>query len=142
MNANQEHLYILFIVGVVGVFALVTIFSFAIKVAPGEAAAVDDDEGVDIIGAAVRTWQGTSTLCKSTYYDTPLRKGVTQVLRGSQFPDQCYDDKEVSEEPTNNGRYLREYYCDNNEVAYRVFDCGSSECQFGACINDYKYISE
>lgn len=130
MGKKQEHLYILMVVGVVGLFALATLFSVGLTGFGSES----------MTGAAVK---GTiATLCKSTYYDTPMKKSTTQVLYGSQFPDKCYDDSSVSKSPTNKGRYLREYFCEENEVAYRVFDCGKNKCQYGACIdNSYVQLS-
>ncbi len=127
MVEKREHLYILLTVGVVGIFALAALFSAELAHTGGES----------VTGAAVK---GTiATLCKSVYYDTPMKKATTQVFYGSQFPDQCYDDSSASELPTNRGRYLREYFCENNEVAYRVFDCGKNKCHYGACI-DTSYI--
>lgn len=127
MEQKQEQAYILMTVGIVGLFALATLFSVGLS----------DSGSQTITGAAVKGAIGT--LCKSTYYDTPLKKSTTQVFYGSQFPDQCYDDSSVSQSPTNKGRYLREYFCEENEVTYRIYDCGKNKCQYGACI-DNSYI--
>ncbi|PIN79852.1 hypothetical protein COV16_02045 [Candidatus Woesearchaeota archaeon CG10_big_fil_rev_8_21_14_0_10_34_8] len=128
MDDKQERFYVLLIVSIIGVFALGALFSNALP-------------SSDVTGAAVRTWEGKAELCKTPYYDSPMTNKITQVLYGSQYPDYCYNDKEASEEPTNNGRYLREYTCENNKIAYHVYDCGSNNCQYGACINDnYKLL--
>jgi hypothetical protein len=125
MKAEQEHMYVLFIVGIVGLFALGAILSYAIKLSPVS-------ESDDLTGAAVITHTALAQRCTTAYYDTIEQRGVTQYA-GSQFMDYCYDDKAATE-PTNNGRYLREYGCFNNEVSVSIHDCGANKCQFGACI--------
>ena len=131
MHPDKAQKYIVLIVAVVGLFALLTLFS-------------SNSGNMDITGSAVREYYGKAELCKTGYYDTPMTKHFTKVLYGSQFPDQCYGehDKSATQDPTNNGRYLREYSCTDNEVTYKIYDCGKNNCQYGACIdNDYTLVS-
>jgi len=131
MHPDKAQKYVVFIVAAVALFALMTLFS--------------DNVGTpDITGLAVVEWKGKAELCKTGYYDTPMTKGYTEILYGSRYPDQCYGnhDKSATQDPTNNGRYLREYTCVDNNVAYDIYDCGKNNCQFGACINnDYTRVS-
>lgn len=120
MNEKIAEKYVLLIVIVVATLAVITLLSSVLT-----------NEG-SVTGAAVRGQ--IETLCKDSDGSNAERKGSVSVFYGSQFPDQCYDDKAASEDPVNNGRYLRETVCKNNEASYNVYDCGKNKCQYGACV--------
>ncbi len=130
MEQIPEHIVVLFIVGIVALFALGVLFSFAVKLSDEK----QTNSVTDITGAAILTAKEKAAWCKTAYYDKPTSKGITHQLYGSQWPDQCYEDRSAVAGPTNNGRYLREYSCEDNEITFTVYDCGSNKCQFGACI--------
>ncbi len=122
MNDKQAQKYILFIVAIIGVLGLCALFT-----------AVLDSDSTDVTGAAIRGQ--IATLCTDSDGMHPEKKGTVNIFYGSQFPDQCYTDKDASLNPVNKGNYVREYYCENNDVTYAVYSCGTNDCQYGACIS-------
>ena len=74
-----------------------------------------------------------ATLCRDGDGSNPLTNDVVNVYYGTRFPDQCYTDRSTTQNPVNTGRYLREYVCQSNDVFYEIYDCGSNNCQYGAC---------
>lgn len=121
MNEKAAEKWVLLIVIAVASLAVITLLSSVLT-----------SETADMTGAAVRGQ--ITTLCKDSDAGNAERKGIVNVFYGSQFPDQCYTDKAATKEPVNNGRYLREMICDDNEVSYNVYDCGTNKCQYGACV--------
>lgn len=124
MNEKRVELYVLLLVVAVASLAILTFFTSSITTA-------NADES--LTGAVVKGQ--IATLCKDSDAANAERKGIVSIFYGSQFPDQCYDDKAASEDPVNNGRYLRETICANNEPSYKVYDCGKNKCQYGACVS-------
>ena len=120
MDEKVAQKYLLLIVVAVASLAVVTLLS---SVLTGSA---------DMTGAAVRGQ--IVTLCKDNDASNAENKGIVSIYYGSQFPDQCYTDKAAAEDPVNTGRYLREMICDDNDVSYKVYDCGTNKCQYGACV--------
>ena len=120
MDEKVSRKYLLLIVVLVASLAVVTLLS---SVLTTETA---------VTGAAVRGQ--IATLCKDSDASNAENKGIVNIYYGSQFPDQCYTDKTAAEDPVNAGRYLREMICDDNEVSYKVDDCGINKCQYGACV--------
>ncbi len=120
MDEKVAQKYLLLIVVAVASLAVVTLLS-SVLTAQG-----------DMTGAVVKG--AIKTLCKDNDASNAENKGIVNILYGSQFPDQCYTDKAAAEDPVNTGRYLREMICDNNEVSYKVYDCGINKCQYGACV--------
>ncbi len=118
MNDKQAEKYVIFIVVMIGVLGLCALFSSAVH-------------NADVTGAAIRKPFGA--VCTDTDDNHPERKGFVKIHYGSQFPDQCYTDEIASENPANIGKYLREYYCNGEYVAYHIYDCGINDCQYGAC---------
>ncbi len=124
MKQGKEEKCILLIVMAVASFAILTFFTLWITTAQSEES---------LTGAVVKGQ--ITTLCKDSDGTNGERKGIVTVFYGSLFPDQCYDDKAASEDPVNNGRYLRETICKNNEPSYKIYDCGKNKCQYGACVS-------
>lgn len=121
MNEKVAQKYLLLIVMVVASLAVVTLLSSVLTA-----------ESADVTGAAVRGER--ETWCKDNDASNAKNSGFVYSLYGSKFSDQCYRDKEASKDPVNTGRYLREMVCDANEVSYKVYDCGTNKCQYGACV--------
>jgi len=120
MNDKQAEKCVLLIVVIIGILGLCALFSSAVQ-------------NMDVTGAAVRT--GYTPVCADSDGLHAERKGFVSILYGSVFPDQCYTYKTASEYPVNKGTYLREYYCDGDDVSYYVYYCGTNDCQYGACIS-------
>ena len=122
MDEKKAEWYVLLVVVGVASLAVLTFFTSALTT-------TNSDES--LTGAVVKGQ--IATLCKDSDGSNAEKKGVVSVFYGSLFPDQCYDDKAATEEPVNNGRYLREIVCVDNEPSYKVYDCGNNKCQYGAC---------
>lgn len=119
MNDKQAQKYVILIVVIIGILGLCALFTSVLN--------------TTVTGAAVRG--KIATLCKDSDGMHTEKKGTVTVFYGSHFPDQCYTDKSASQNPVNKGSYVREYFCDNNEVSYAVYYCGANDCQYGACIS-------
>ncbi|MEK6868468.1 MAG: hypothetical protein AABX98_06610 [Nanoarchaeota archaeon] len=124
MNEKKAEWYVLLVVVAVASLAILTFFTSALT-------STRSDES--LTGAAIIT--GRTTLCKDSDGINPERNGIVIELYGYRFPDQCYDDKATTKSPVNNGRYLRETICEDNEPFYKVYDCGKNKCQYGACVS-------
>ncbi|MBI5002196.1 hypothetical protein HZC31_02330 [Candidatus Woesearchaeota archaeon] len=120
MDEKVVQKYLLLIVVAVASLAVVTLLSSVLT------------GSTDMTGAVVKG--RIATLCKDNDASNAENKGIVSIFYGSQFPDQCYTDKAASEDPVNTGRYLREMICDVNDVSYKVYDCGTNKCQYGACV--------
>ncbi len=129
MNEKVVQKYLLLIVIAVASLAVVTLLSSVLTT-----------ESAAVTGAAVRG--EIMTLCKDNDGSNAENKGIVNVYYGSLFPDQCYMDEEASKDPVNTGRYLREMICDANEVSFKVYDCGTNKCQYGACVGSTYSVLE
>lgn len=123
MDEKRAEFYVLLIVVAVGSLAILTFFTSSLTTSSDESLT-----GAAVVGQI-------ATFCKDSDGNNAERKGIVNVFYGSQFPDQCYSDKAASEDPVNNGRYLRETVCKDNEPSYKVYDCGKNKCQYGACVS-------
>lgn len=121
MDEKVAEKYVLAIVVAVASLAVVALLSSVLS------AGSSDMTGAVVKGQIV-------TLCKDNDATNVENKGIVSIYYGSQFPDQCYTDKAAAESPVNTGRYLREMICEDNEVSYKVYDCGTNKCQYGACV--------
>ncbi len=124
MDEKKAEWYVLLVVVAVASLAVITFFTSALTTTSSD----ESLTGAAIVGQIAK-------LCKDSDGSNAERKGIVSVFYGSQFPDQCYDDKAASEDPVNNGRYLRETVCKDNEPSYKVYDCGKNKCQYGACVS-------
>ncbi|MFA6888298.1 MAG: hypothetical protein WC254_02270 [Candidatus Woesearchaeota archaeon] len=120
MNDKHAEKYVLLIVVIIGILGLCALFSSTIQ-------------NTNITGAAIQT--AYTPICSDNDGLHAERKGSVSILYGSVFPDQCYTDKTASEYPVNKGNYLREYYCNGEDVNYQIYYCGTNDCQYGACIS-------
>lgn len=128
MKERSAHLGVLVIVLSVGILGILALC----------ATSLSNSSESSVTGAAVKG--AIATLCKDADGVNAKHKGITQVYYGSQFPDQCYTDIKTTKNPANTGQYLREYICENNKVAYHVYDCNNvNGCQFGACVGSEYY---
>ncbi len=121
MEEKQVSLSVLIIVLSVALIAIFALFS-----------TLHIGVSLDLTGAAVKGQ--IAVLCKDTDGSNPEKNGIVNIFYGSRFPDQCYNDKEAKEDPTNNGQFLREYKCENNEVTFDVYECSKNKCQYGVCV--------
>ncbi|MEK6921443.1 MAG: hypothetical protein AABX82_06155, partial [Nanoarchaeota archaeon] len=88
MNEKKAEWYVLLVVVAVASLAILTFFTSALT-------STSSDES--LTGAAVVGQ--IATLCKDSDGSNAEKKGVVSVFYGSQFPDQCYDDKAATEDP-------------------------------------------